>query len=903
MLAAVEFDKEASPRQIDVEMQEDPVNRTITFACLLLICSLPILAQQASTVGNNPIIPPLVNFRGLLTDLNGKALAGPVGVTFSLYKGSQGGAPLWVETQNVQVDKSGHYSVELGAASSQGLPPELFASGEARWLGVQAQGSVELPRVLLVSVPYALKALDAETIGGKPASSFMLAPASGSGAPAPSSVAITGNGSANFIPRFTGKTTIADSNIFENPKGDVGVGTTTPAGKLDVEGTADFRDTLTLFPAGKHATLSIHGTAFAVSDTGKVTFVADQTFPGAGTVTNVGSGAGLTGGPITGSGSLSIANGGVTNAMLVHHALTVTASSPLSGGGVVALGGSTSLGLKACAANQVLQFVSGAWACSNAATGTVTKVASGAGLTGGPITGSGTLSIANSGVLNAMLAHHSLSVTASSPLSGGGVIALGGSASLGLKACSANQILQFVSGAWACANVAAGTVTSVATGAGLTGGPITNSGTLSIADRGVTNPMLAHPSLTVDAGTDLTGGGLIALGGTITLNLDTTKVPQLTGNNSFNGNQSVTGNLSATGKVSGQTSEGSGVSGLATGATGVGVLGTSSATTGTPAGMEGVAASGYGVYGVNNAGNGFNPGVIGINSSLSGPAVEGQAQSTAGSTVGVEGQALSSSGTGVLGVASSSLGFTLGVNGISFSTAGAGVLGQAPTKKFSQTASGIQGSYSPGVWGDTTAATREGAGVIASADNNYAMFAANNSTGVPTIYGENETSDTSALVLEALGSTVGGSCTMDVSGNLKCSGTVGADAAVDGGARKVSLYGVQSAENWFEDAGSGQLHNGSARIALDPTFAQTVNTAVEYHVFLTPNGDCKGLYVDQKTATSFEVHELGGGTSSVGFDYRIMAKRSGFERVRLADDTRALAATALAQRKGGNPQD
>ncbi len=815
MLAAVEFDKEASPRQIDVEVQEDPVNRTISFACLLLIWSLPALAQQASTVGNNPVVPPLVNFRGLLTDLSGKALAGPVGVTFSLYKDSQGGAPLWVETQNVQVDRTGHYSVELGAASSQGLPPELFASGEARWLGVRAQGSAEQPRVLLVSVPYALKALDAETVGGKPASSFMLAPASGSGgAPAPPAVTITGSGSANFIPRFTGKTTIADSNIFETPKGDVGVGTTTPAGKLDVEGTGNIRDTLTLFPAAKHATLSIDGTAFAVSDTGVVTFVAHQTFPGAGTVTSVGSGAGLTGGPITGSGSLSIANGGVINAMLAHHSLTVTADSPLSGGGVVALGSSTSLGL---------------------------------------------------------------------------------------KACSANQILQFVSGAWACANVATGTVTSVATGAGLTGGPITNSGTLSIADRGVTNPMLAHPSLTVDAGTDLTGGGLVALGGTITLNLDTTKVPQLTGNNSFNGNQKVTGNLSATGKVSGQTSEGFGVSGLATGTTGVGVLGTSSSKTGTPAGVEGVAASGYGVYGVNKASNGFNPGVIGINSSLSGPAVEGQAQSTAGSTVGVEGQALSSSGTGVHGVASSSLGFTLGVNGISFSTAGVGVLGQAPTKKFSQTASGLQGSYAPGVWGDTTAATREGAGVLASADNNYGMFAANNSTGAPTIYGQNETSDTSALVLEAIGSAVGGSCTMDVSGNLKCSGTVGADAAVDGGARKVSLYGVQSAENWFEDAGSGQLHNGSARIALDPTFAQTVNTAVEYHVFLTPNGDCKGLYVDQKTAASFEVHELGGGTSSVGFDYRIMAKRNGYERVRLADDTRVLAAPALAQPKVANP--
>jgi hypothetical protein len=55
-----------------------------------------------------------------------------------------------------------------------------------------------------------------------------------------------------------------------------------------------------------------------------------------------------------------------------------------------------------------------------------------------------------------------------------------------------------------------------------------------------------------------------------------------------------------------------------------------------------------------------------------------------------------------------------------------------------------------------------------------------------------------------------------------------------------SAAGVQSAENWFEDAGSGQLRNGSAQIALDPTFAQTVNTAVECHVFLTPNGATVG---------------------------------------------------------------
>ncbi len=90
-------------------------------------------------------------------------------------------------------------------------------------------------------------------------------------------------------------------------------------------------------------------------------------------------------------------------------------------------------------------------------------------------------------------------------------------------------------------------------GAGLTGGPITGSGKLSIASGGVTNSMLANPSLTVAAGTDLTGGGTVALGGTTTLNLDTTKVPLLNAANTFTGNQTVNGNLSATGVVTGSS--------------------------------------------------------------------------------------------------------------------------------------------------------------------------------------------------------------------------------------------------------------------------------------------------------------------------------------------------------------
>jgi hypothetical protein len=74
-------------------------------------------------------------------------------------------------------------------------------------------------------------------------------------------------------------------------------------------------------------------------------------------------------------------------------------------------------------------------------------------------------------------------------------------------------------------------------------------------------------------------------------------------------------------------------------------------------------------------------------------------------------------------------------------------------------------------------------------------------------------------------------------------------------------------------------------VQVDPGFADTVSETADYHVFLTPNGDSKGLYVSGKTAGSFEVHESGGGTSSLSFDYRIVAKRRGYETQRMADVT------------------
>ncbi|MBV8674146.1 MAG: hypothetical protein JOZ33_11985, partial [Acidobacteriaceae bacterium] len=120
---------------------------------------------------------------------------------------------------------------------------------------------------------------------------------------------------------------------------------------------------------------------------------------------------------------------------------------------------------------------------------------------------------------------------------------------------------------------------------------------------------------------------------------------------------------------------------------------------------------------------------------------------------------------------------------------------------------------------------------------------------------------------------------------MNCKNGFSETAAVAGGERHVALYAMESPQHWFEDFGAGRLENGSAAVALEPTFAETVNGASDYHVFLTPEGDCRGLYVSRKTASGFEVRELGGGQSTVAFDYRIVALRRGFENVRLEDVT------------------
>jgi len=197
----------------------------------------------------------LIRFNGRALDAAGKPVAGMAGVTFAIYEEQSGGAPLWQETQNLTTEADGRFSALLGATSATGIDPELFASGESRWLAVltNAPGAVEQPRVLLVSVPFALRSADSEMLGGKPASAYMTASASTAtqGSCVEPGIATTGNAvrkaataaiaasspTLGYVPYFyDAGGDLKNSALFQSTSGNFGIGTNTPAALFSVVG-------------------------------------------------------------------------------------------------------------------------------------------------------------------------------------------------------------------------------------------------------------------------------------------------------------------------------------------------------------------------------------------------------------------------------------------------------------------------------------------------------------------------------------------------------------------------------------------------------------------------------------------------------------------------------------------
>lgn len=301
-------------------------------------------------------------------------------------------------------------------------------------------------------------------------------------------------------------------------------------------------------------------------------------------------------------------------------------------------------------------------------------------------------------------------------------------------------------------------------------------------------------------------------------------------------------------------------------------------------GVRGQADSGIGVRGVANTGPGVfgdsekQSGVIGRSGSNSAPGVFGVSELFTGvagrstSKPGVYGD--STKEAGVMGRSASSAG-VFGFGDAAFQVPGppAGVLG------VNDKSVGVLGSSLNviGVWGNTN----KGLGVVGIT---------NSGAGVPTDQITDQGIGVIGLTNAGIGvagmSTSGtgvfGSCAKGLAGHFKGAVVIEGDFTVKGGVKSAvvphpdgshrQLYCMESPESWFEDFGEAKLVDGKAEVRLDPDFAALVD-AKGYHVFLTPYGESKGMFVGKRTAIGFHVSEQQRGTSNVRFAYRVVAKR------------------------------
>jgi hypothetical protein len=120
------------------------------------------------TTSRQPVSNRTFSFSGTIPG----QLDGALSVTFSIYPDQQSATALWTETQVVQITAE-KYWVMLGSTSATGLPSEIFSADQSHWLGVQVNGTEK--RYLLVSVPYAMKAVNADQLGGLPFSEYVTA--------------------------------------------------------------------------------------------------------------------------------------------------------------------------------------------------------------------------------------------------------------------------------------------------------------------------------------------------------------------------------------------------------------------------------------------------------------------------------------------------------------------------------------------------------------------------------------------------------------------------------------------------------------------------------------------------------------------------------------------------------
>lgn len=204
----------------------------------ILLFALLLISTFAFAQGG---APRKFNYQAVPRSANGELLPAnsTVNVQFSI---SEDGPTVikYVEEHSVTVGQYGVINAQVGDGAACGLLPHNFESLDwskhSYFLAIAVDlnndgvfnNDEKFPASQLLSVPYALYA-------EKSGSTVSNDPKNGNGGGTPEAT-ITGSGTTNYLPKFTGASTIGNSSLYQSSTGKIGIGTTTPQGNLHIQG-------------------------------------------------------------------------------------------------------------------------------------------------------------------------------------------------------------------------------------------------------------------------------------------------------------------------------------------------------------------------------------------------------------------------------------------------------------------------------------------------------------------------------------------------------------------------------------------------------------------------------------------------------------------------------------------
>lgn len=358
------------------------MKRTTIFA----LAALAAMIASASAE-----VPSTVSFSARLVEEDtGKAIDGMHRISFALFTAETGGTSVWDEGREVMIDDGILFT---GLGENRPLDATVF-DGKALWLEVKVDDVVMEPRVAIESVPYAIRAGAADSVGDLSAADVQKR--------------VSGACTNGFIASVNadGSVVCGTDNVGTGDVSAVFAGDGLSGGGNSGEITLSLLQT-----CSANQILKWSGTTWQCA--------ADATGAGGGgdiTGVLVGPAGGLSGGGATGDVTLSLLTTCAQNQLLKWTGANWVCANDVdtdtnSGGDITSVTTATGSGLQGgagagdaalsllttCASGQLLKWNGAGWGCGNdndtVSTGDITDVIAGNGLTGGAAAGAATLNV------------------------------------------------------------------------------------------------------------------------------------------------------------------------------------------------------------------------------------------------------------------------------------------------------------------------------------------------------------------------------------------------------------------------------------------------------------------------------------------------------------------------------